>query len=266
MNPFEFAKRLAGGSPVEEPVAIVVAHPDDETLWAGSALGRMRRLRLILLTDGAPFDMRDARRLGIADRATYAALRAGELDRALEALRAAPDRRFYAIPDQDTALRLPDLVERLVRGLAGVSAVITHPYEGGHPDHDSAAFAVRAAADRLAREEGAAPAIVEFACYHAIEGERHFGRFWLDEAHPERSRPIEADERDRIEAAIAAHASQAFIIGDWRPLAERWRAAPRYDFSRPPPPGEALYDQYGWAMTSSRWRELAAAAAGAMRS
>ncbi|MGH1570453.1 hypothetical protein ACRAWG_06980 [Methylobacterium sp. P31] len=33
-----FAQRLAGGAPISEPVALVVAHADDETLWAGAAL------------------------------------------------------------------------------------------------------------------------------------------------------------------------------------------------------------------------------------
>ena len=63
-----FARRLAAGEPIDEPVAVVVAHADDETLWCGSALPRLRNCRLIHLTDSAPRDMADANRLGIASR------------------------------------------------------------------------------------------------------------------------------------------------------------------------------------------------------
>ncbi len=254
-----FAARLAAGDVVESPVALVVAHPDDETLWAGSALARMADLRLIHVTDGAPHDMADAQRLGFSQRETYAAARAGELDQALDALGSRPERCGYRVPDQEAVFHLREMVDRLERDLADREAVITHPYEGGHPDHDAIALAVRAAVDRLARR-GAAPALVEFACYHRLGGERVFGRFWPDARCPERRRPITVAERGRLDAAIAAHASQEAVIAGWQPQAERWRGAPRYDFAVAPPPGTSLYDGFGWALTSERWRQVAAEA------
>ncbi|HET8611688.1 MAG TPA: hypothetical protein VFL92_02875, partial [Sphingomonas sp.] len=96
-------------------------------------------------------------------------------------------------------------------------------------------------------------------CYHAHEGERRFGRFWPDPDHPEQTRLIPSAERLRLDAAIAAHATQATVIGGWRPEVERWRTAPAYDFTAPPPPDACLYDGFGWAMTSARWRERACA-------
>src|SRR4051794_32503283 len=59
-----FAQRLASGAPFSEPVALLVAHADDETLGAGSAIPRLSRLTLVHLTDSAPVDMEDAVRLG----------------------------------------------------------------------------------------------------------------------------------------------------------------------------------------------------------
>jgi LmbE family N-acetylglucosaminyl deacetylase len=247
-----FARLLASGVPVREPVAVVVAHADDETLWAGAALGRMTECRLIHLTDSSPRDGGDARRLGFATREDYAAARAAELDAALVELGATAARLGYGVADQEAVEHLDGLIERLTVDCAGVAAIVTHPYEGGHPDHDAAALAARVVADRLGVP------VVEFACYRLHAGERVWARFEPDPAYPEHSRPLLPDERARIDRALAAHRSQAGVFGDWRPEVERWRAAPRYDFTRPPPGRECLYDGFGWALTSARWRERAA--------
>ncbi|WP_198159779.1 PIG-L deacetylase family protein [Sphingomonas horti] len=247
--PHDLAARLASGERIEEPVAIVVAHPDDESLWLGTALKRLARATLIHLTDGAPTDMRDATRLGFRSRGDYAARRAGELDAALGTLAATPRRIAYDFADQSLAYGLPELIARLRADLAGMRAVLTHPYEGGHPDHDSAAFAV-------CRAFGGE--IVEFACYHLAGGERAWGIFWPDADAPELVRALDRDEQALVGLAIDAHASQRAVTGCWRPAEERWRRAPRYDFAALPPPGAALYDSFGWAITSRGWRELAA--------
>ncbi|WP_428332151.1 PIG-L deacetylase family protein [Novosphingobium sp.] len=245
-----WATCFAAGGPIGERVAVVVAHPDDETLWAGALLGRLDDGVLIHLTDGAPADNADARQRGFPTRDSYAAARAAELDTALAALGYRGARKAYGVRDQEAVFATDALIERLTTDLAGVAAVVTHPYEGGHPDHDAAALAVRRAADRV----GAA--VVEFACYHKRDGNRVFGAFWPGSA--EKTRALSPDESARIDAALRAHASQAHVFGDWRPAHEHWRAAPMYDFAAPPPPDEALYDDFGWAMTTSRWRDIAA--------
>lgn len=245
-----WARRFAAGNPIGERVAVVVAHPDDETLWAGALLGRLDDGLLIHLTDGAPADGADAHQLGFASRDAYAAARAAELDTALAALGYCGAREGYGVRDQEAVIVLDALIERLTADLVGAAVVVTHPYEGGHPDHDAAALAVRRAADRV----GAA--VVEFACYHKHKSDRVFGAFWPGSAAL--TRALLPAESARVDAALRAHASQAHVFGDWRPSHERWRAAPAYDFAAPPPPGAALYDDYGWTMTAGRWRDLAA--------
>jgi LmbE family N-acetylglucosaminyl deacetylase len=245
----DIATRLASGEQIDEPVAIVVAHPDDESLWLGTALQRLSNATLIHLTDGAPEDMRDARRLGFDTREDYAEARACELGEALRALGVTPRRLSYGFVDQSLAYRLTKLVDRLRVDLAGMGAVLTHSYEGGHPDHDAAAYSVR----RAFQGE-----IVEFAAYHFADGQRVWSRFWPDPNSPEHVRPLAVDEQARVGRAIAAHATQSDVTCGFRPAEERWRLAPRYDFSAPPPPGAALYDRFGWALTSAKWRELAA--------
>jgi LmbE family N-acetylglucosaminyl deacetylase len=253
-----FAQRLASGEMIAEPVGVVVAHPDDESLWAGTALPRLTQLALVHVTDGAPLDMTDAAHAGFATREDYAHARQAELDAALDALDVRPKRLAYGIIDRQAAEQIGALAERLARDLAGMAAIVTHPYEGGHPDHDAAALAARLAADRIGTLTGTTPALVEFTCYHIEGGERRFGRFWPDAGSPEQVRPLDAADRARADRAITAHHSQAAMIGGWRPEAERWRAAPTYDFTAPPPPGTSLYDGFGWAMTSARWRRHAA--------
>jgi LmbE family N-acetylglucosaminyl deacetylase len=255
----EWARRFADGGRIAERVAVVVAHADDETLFAGPLLGRLDDGLLIHVTDGAPVDMTDARRLGLATREDYAAVRARELDRAVAALDAVVERQAYGIADQGATAAMAAIAERLADDLDGAAVVATHAYEGGHPDHDTMAFAVAAAVARIARRGGMTPVQVEFASYHLLDGERVWARFWPDPAYPERTRPFAAGDTDRVEAALAAHASQASVFDDWRPSVERWRAAPTYDFTRPPPPGEYLYDRFGWAVTGERWRAAARA-------
>jgi len=56
-------------------VAVVVAHPDDETIAIGGQLARMTGVRIVHVTDGAPEDMKDAEANSFARREDYAATR-----------------------------------------------------------------------------------------------------------------------------------------------------------------------------------------------
>ena len=258
MTADDWAMRLASGDRIAERVAVVVAHADDETLFAGPLLGRLDDGVLIHVTDGAPVDMTDAHRLGFSTRQAYATTRATELDVAVAALGADVDRRAYAVPDQAATAAVAGIVDRLVDDLSGAAVVATHPYEGGHPDHDAVALAVAAAIGRIGTTGMTTPAHVEFASYHLLGEERVWAQFWPAPTSPERTRSFTPADAARVEAALAAHASQRTVFDDWRPRVERWRAAPRYDFARSPPPGACLYDRFGWTITSADWRAAAA--------
>lgn len=198
--------------------------------------------------------MDDARRLGFATREAYADARAAELDLALDRLGFTGERRAYGVCDKEAVFHLDAIAARLATDLASAALVVTHAYEGGHPDHDASACAVARAVAALGE---AAPAHVEFASYCWLDGERRFGTFALDPACTERRRPLTPADADRIEAALAAHATQADCFGNWRPTHERWRLAPAYNFAAPPPVPQVLYDSFGWAITSAGWRAAA---------
>jgi LmbE family N-acetylglucosaminyl deacetylase len=243
------------------PTALIVAHPDDEILGVGGQLAVIPELILIHLTDGAPRDLADARRAGFETRNAYARARARELDRALEAAQVLPlRRRALGMTDQEAVEHLAQLLAPVEEELGAATAVITHPYEGGHPDHDACAWLVQCACERLHRAGRPAPVRLEFASYHAREGGVATGVFWPAQGCPERLVPLDAAQLARKRAALAEFATQSDVIAAFPVSPERLRPAPRYDFTRPPPPGDVLYDRYGWRMTGESWRRCARAA------
>lgn len=241
------------------PVAVVVAHPDDETLGVGAQLGRWKSLHLIHLTDGAPRDGADARRAGFASRQAYSAAREKELAAALHELGAVPALRIgFGLVDQEATFHLALLARQLRGALKGVEVVYTHAFEQGHPDHDAAAFAVHAACALLAREGSQVPPIMEFPLYHlGPAGEMVRARFREAAEWPVREVELDAAEHARKARAVACFHSQAGMLQPFPLDVERFRRAPRHDFLRPPPAHGAWYDAHGWPLTSRLWREQA---------
>lgn len=249
---------------------IVVAHPDDETIGAGGLLAfdaDTFNIHLIHLTDGAPRDGRDAAAAGCADWRAYAKLRRGELRAALAVVNFPPERsESFDLPDQQAAEHLEPLAHRLANRFAALApdAVLTHPYEGGHPDHDAAAFAVRAACALVARNGGRAPRLVEMAFYHHAGGHMTVQDFLPHVGFPVRTVTLDDGRRAAKRRMLDAHASQAAALSAFGVEAERFRPAPPADFTRPPHAGPLQYEEWGFAMDGARWRRHAAAASAAI--
>lgn len=62
--------------------------------------------------------------------------------------------------------------------------ILIHPYEGGHPDHDAAAFAVHVVGRLLERERGEPPLLIEFTSYHIGEAGIRVGEFLASDESP----------------------------------------------------------------------------------
>jgi LmbE family N-acetylglucosaminyl deacetylase len=242
-------------------VLLAVAHPDDETVALGAQLCRCEDLVLLHLTDGAPRNLADARWHGFEDAASYAAARARELQAALAAGEVSARRFSFGLPDQGLTHRLPELCRQVGALLDRLrpAVLITHAYEGGHPDHDCAAFACQIAA-------AARPDMLrlEFTAYHTAGGAPAWGRFVEKPGQPEIAIALSPEEQRRKSAMLACFATQAAVLASAPRLEERLRIAPTYDFLEPPHAGPLWYERMEWGVNGATWRQSAAAALATM--
>ncbi len=239
---------------------LIAAHPDDETIGLGGQLHAFRNLRIVHVTDGAPRDPREAAEKGFAAREEYARARQAELVAALGIAGIAPNVvQSLGIVDQEASLDLLGLALRIAGLIHEMSpeAVYTHPYEGGHPDHDACAFAVRAACSTL----DAPPAIREFTSYHGRGGEMVTGEFLGNGGSA--TVLLSNEARSRKRRMLECFATQRETLRAFRCDAERLRNAPPYDFTRPPAE-EVFYDRFPWGIDSAEWLDRARAALGAL--
>ena len=242
-----------------ERIAVVVAHADDETIGVGAQLPRLPGICIAHVTDGAPRNLADAMRYGFATAEAYAAARAAEL-RAAMSLAGVPAEALVNLghADQEAALHLVEIARELAAFFAErrIEIVLTHPYEGGHPDHDATAFAVHAACALLRRKGDAAPAVIEMAFYHAGTAGMVAQRFVPEPDAPETLIALDPEDRAFKARMMAAHVTQTETLAAFSADAERFRPAPRYDFRALPNGGNLHYARYDWGMTGERWLEL----------
>ena len=248
--------------PIAERVLLVAAHPDDETAAIGAQLRRCQDLILLHLTDGAPRSLDDAHRHGFADAPSYAAARARELQNALVAGGVRARRYSYGLPDQSLGRALETLTHRLAALIAELrpAILVTHAYEGGHPDHDSAAFAAQWATDAQAPD--ARPTRLEFAGYHAASGALVWGGFLEDTG--EGTIRLSPGERRRRSAMMGCFETQRSVLASASRSQERLRPAPIYDFALPPHAGALWYERMDWGMSGAQWRTEAVKASRAL--
>ncbi|HYL12712.1 MAG TPA: PIG-L deacetylase family protein [Terriglobales bacterium] len=249
-------------------VLLLVAHPDDEAIGASAVLGRLKDSRIVYLTDGAPRDPRFRSPHVSGSRDFYACVRAEEAASALACAGVTPQRiTFLNGVDQEAIQELPALLKSLLEVMSECqpSAIITHPYEGGHPDHDAAALIALLAARCLEQRSSSVPEILEMTSYHARNGVRVSGEFLPGAAEAGGELPVltlklTTEERARKARMLGCYLSQWHVISDFPLEPERLRVAPRYDFTKPPHEGVLWYETLGWPLTGAKWRETAAGA------
>jgi len=241
-------------------LAIVVAHPDDEAIGIGGSLNRLHGATVIHLTDGAPCRTDKMFRNGYETIDSYRLARHGELKAVLDfaGVPGAKQIRF-AFPDQQAWSNLFEIAMRLSGIFLEIDCrlVLTHPYEGGHPDHDAAAFAVRAACDILMAQHRPPPTIVEMAYYHSVGNSTVYQKFAPGSASPETVVNLNKHQQLIKQKMFDLYVSQALVLTNFTTDEERLRIAPSYDFTLLANHGHILYESYDWNMSASHWLQLA---------
>ncbi len=263
----ELSRRLQADSPDPDlRFLILAAHSDDETIGASVLLSRFPKSHVVFLTDGAPRDT-NLWSAGVnGSREEYAQMRREEAGRALACAGIKGSQMCWlGVVDQEAVFELANVISRFCQLLTQIrpDAVVTHPYEGGHPDHDSAAFV---ASQAIASMEGRpVPLLTEMTSYHADNGQCVTGEFLDSDPSAELCFELSDADRDRKSRMFSAYDSQRLVLKTFRVDRELLRVAPAYDFTRAPHEGKLWYECMGWPMTGVRWREIAAAARGEMQ-
>ncbi len=239
-------------------VTVVAAHPDDEIIGAGVQLTKLARPAVLFLTDGSPRNMHDARFAGCGSAAEYAKKRWCEALVALSMCGIRQDRVLsLGVPDQEAAHNMAFLSREvaLLLDLLASDIVVTHPYEGGHPDHDATAFCVQAASSLLERAGRRPPAaLLEFTSYHAASIGIETGRF-LPNGGAVKTIKLSLQEQDLKREMFARYATQRQVLAQFPLSTESFRLAPAYDFTKPPD-APVYYERFDWGIRPSDWPGL----------
>lgn len=242
---------------------VVSAHPDDEVIGAGARLGFLKNSAFVQVTDGSPRNMADASANGFKTRRGYAHARRRELLSALRLAYIRSDQCFeFGFVDQEVAFDLVNLTQTIASLLRTrrPEAVLTHPYEGGHPDHDSVAFAVHAACMLLAGEGATPPAVIEFTSYHMKAGKLAVYEF-LPSRDSEAITMVLSSEDRRIKTKmLECFTTQQDVLSLFPVEIEKFRNAPAYNFTVPPHSGKLYYEHFTFGVTAEAWRSLASEA------
>ena len=243
------------------PSVIFAAHPDDEVIGLGGLLPRMKNnVTVVHVTDGAPGNLHDARAAGFDCGEAYANARRIEVLAALRLAGISEKAQIWlSFGDQQTAFSLAELTLRVADVLRTLrpAVVLTHPYEGGHPDHDSTVFAVQSALQLLFSVGSNGPNLWEFTSYHAGPSEMETSEFIPQSGRTVFTFHLTERERALKRRMFDCFPTQKGILSQFPIAVERIREAPAYRFSDAPQSTRLWYEQFDWGVDGKRWRQLA---------
>jgi LmbE family N-acetylglucosaminyl deacetylase len=247
---------------------VIVAHPDDEAIGAGGLLNGLPDAVVAHVTDGAPRDIHYAQSRGFHTREEYARARRREVVNALAHVGITPDRcRDMGYVDGEASMHLLELVFDVADLMDEIrpDIVLTHPYEGGHSDHDATAFAVHLACGILRRDNVPTPVVLELTSYHNYSGTRRVFSFLPFIGTEERTIELTEAEKEQKKRMYQEFASQRHVLERFPIRLERFRPAPRYLFTEAPHEGQLDYERFCTMITGAQWRQNAGKALETLR-
>ncbi len=216
----------------------VVAHPDDEVIGCGVLLQRLKHATVAFLTDGAPADPYFWGKFG--SRVGYANLRAKETHVALGRLKHLKTASFGA-RDQELMFHMEAALVWLRNIVAKMrpDSIVSHAYEGGHPDHDCCSFICS-----LIGSEFGLP-VWEMPMYCRAGGKLMRQHALRGDTESVALTATETEEQFK-QQMIEAYASQDEFIRSFDMTTEKFYLQPQHDYSRPPHEGKLNYECWGW--------------------
>ncbi len=240
--------------------SVIVAHPADEIIGAGGLISKLKDVTVIHLTDGAPRSKRIINEAGFEGSADYAKARRRECISALALANVPADHVLELdIGDHQAPQFLTELSKRLTTLLqqCAPDIVLTHPYEGGHPDHDATAFAMNAAVRLLKRHGFRAPMLFEMALHPGRDGEKRVLDFLPSSGRETTTLMLDEEAQELKRRMYECFATQREALKE-NPLGpERFRRPPPYDFTLPPQRGKLNYENFDREFTRQDWQLLA---------
>jgi LmbE family N-acetylglucosaminyl deacetylase len=238
---------------------VIVAHPNDEIVAGGCLISKLPNVRIVHVSTGAPQSLEEVRAAGWDSVSSYTEARRRESLAALELANVTEERVMDFGMDQfEAPFRMVHLTKRLLRFLQQTmpQILLTHAYEGGHPDHDATAFAAHVAVRLLQKNGLKPPVIFEMAIYPSNEGAK-VPEFLHSPLLESTTLMLDPKARALKEQMFSCFKSQRQVLVRSPLVSEKFRRAPVYNFRLPPHNGQLHYEKLNCEISGKHWREMA---------
>jgi N-acetylglucosamine malate deacetylase 2 len=242
-------------------IVCISAHPGEELLSMGGSLIDFKSPRFIQITEGSPRDVDRALQAGFECRDEYAQARKREFAAALRRAGLEEEALNLGYEDGEVCENLAAITMSLAAALHESEAelIITHPYEGVHPDFDGTAFAVQCACELLENDGISVPVRIEAAGACEMDGRLVLGRFLTERNTETATIRLDPSKQRLKRSLLECLRTQQEALQGLDIQSETFRIAPVYDFSKAPHDGVLRYEADS-QMSGRRWRKLAAEA------
>ena len=217
---------------------VLVAHPDDESIGCGVLLQRIERASILVCTDGAPATGRRWHSLLTNKRNRYALRRQAEFCAAADIVGVRHRKMLSGIQDQSlykslerAAMLIGQYIEERKPG-----AILSHAFEGGHPDHDSCALLANWAGRQFALPVWEMPMYFRLSPSAPLVYQR-----FLHETGREITLCPAPDEIRIKQLMLSQHRSQAVVISKFNWTLESFRPQAEYNFAINPTPALSTF-------------------------